>query len=270
MSRQFMSRRSAIKLLAACGTGIGGFVAGWVPELAFASSARPGSRISTTAMGGAEAEALFQQASADAAVSALQAFLQARQYTEDHVGAAGSVITSPGSAAGRLVTRSYRTSDQRRAALFVAIPDAGQLTAVLHEYSAQGSVSQLDGWRFDSLSQSVGTFGTVTRIGQELTVRDVRTGAVRRTSLTGSPLPARSPIGVQRVEASTGCDVCVAGAALLLGLPCFLGSLALCAAACAEVAEVCAVPCGVLFYFLCGVQGTAGALDLCYWMGACP
>ena len=114
--------------------------------------------------------------------------------------------------------------------------------------------------------------GTVTRTASIITVYSAEDGATRTIDLNHLQKQAGTAlVGVIQAEASGwGCAVCQFGFGALIGLPCFIGTAALCALACSVTAEVCAIPCGVVFWALCYVGSWAGAWDLCWWIGQCP
>jgi hypothetical protein len=114
--------------------------------------------------------------------------------------------------------------------------------------------------------------GTVNRSGSVITVYSAQDGSTRVIDLNHIPQQSGSAqLAIVQAEASGwGCAVCQFGFGALIGLPCFIGTAALCIAACSVTAEVCAIPCGVIFWALCYVGGWAGAWDLCWWIGQCP
>jgi hypothetical protein len=156
--------------------------------------------------------------------------------------------------------------------LMLAVPAGGATKSMVIEHASTGPESfQRRVFRLGS-GGAVVDEGTVNRSASVITVYSAEDGSTRVIDLNhvqAGSSPAQLAI-IQAEASGWGCSVCQLGFGALIGLPCFLGTAALCIAACSVTAEVCALPCGAIFWALCYVGGWAGAWDLCWWIGQCP
>jgi hypothetical protein len=269
-SRDRVTRRTALKVIGAAGATIAAWAAQLVPEVALASSRSSKPQIAFTPLMSDEAAAGFRAIQSTSEVSALHGHLLGRGYAKSDGGTQGARVS--GQYAGRFFIGTYGHPDGRTAMLMVAAPASSAVKSMVIEHRSNGPNN------FQRRVFSAGEGGalidegTVNRSASVVTVYSARDGVTRVIDLNHLPPPSGpAALGIVQAQASGwGCAVCQFGFGALIGLPCFIGTAALCALACSVTAEVCAIPCGVIFWALCYVGSWAAAWDLCWWIGQCP
>lgn len=269
-NRNRISRRTALKLLGAAGATVAAWAAQIFPEIALASSPSSKGRATVASMTSQEAANGFAAIRSSTDVSALHDFALKNGYAE--VIGAGQGARFGGKYSGRLFSNSYRRDDGGIATVMVAAPDAAPKQSLLFEDTSSGPNDLKRRVHRVGSAGEIVDVGTVTRSGSTIIVHSAEAQITRVIDLNRlQQQSGTAMIGVIQAEASGwGCSVCQFGFGALIGLPCFIGTAALCLLACSVTAEVCALPCGVIFWALCYVGGWAGAWDLCWWIGQCP
>jgi hypothetical protein len=265
-----INRRQALKVLGAAGATVAAWAAQIIPEIALASSASSKGAASVAPMTSAEATAGFAAFRSSPEIVTLHDLVTKNGYAERLGATQGARFA--GKYSGRFFSNSYRHLDGRTAILMVAAPDASTTKTMLFEDTRIGPNDlRRRVHRIGSAGEIVDV-GTVTRSGSIMTVNSEEDGVTRVIDLNHlNQESGAALVGVIQAEASSwGCAVCQFGFGALIGLPCFIGTAALCLLACSVTAEVCAIPCGVIFWALCYVGAWAGAWDLCWWIGQCP